>query len=514
VAGHDGAAVATSYARQIGARGLILVIAVLAVGAVGCVDAESSTKAGGRAEPITLRIGTADLPGAPGADQVVEFARRVDELSGGELRIEPVFDAAIGGDWDQDVARLVVSGELDLGHVPARAWDTEGVTTLRALQAPFLVTSDGLLHGVVSDEVAETMLAGLDPLGVTGLALVPEGLRHVFSYGAPLLAPEDFDGIVVRVPTSDTSSALYGALGARASDFGDLETGAELAVAVADGTFDAMESGFGMFLVDLAESVAVGNVVLYPKANTLVVNSETFAALSDEDQELLGDAAAATRDWAIANFPNEAEAAMQYCRDGGTIVFASDSELDALRAVARPVYDELERDAATRRIIERLRELAERAAPAKPVAPCESTPPTAPAAVSTGATAEPVFPAGVYRAAITRESLEAAGASRQDAVDHAATWTLTFDDGIAIVADDATGAVTSCPGEYVVSDARVVVTLLGPGDGCGDAIGEVLFSAGWELDGDRLGFADVQSGHGYDTLIAALFGGTPFTRVD
>ena len=85
-------------------------------------------------EPVTLRVGTDDDPGVLAADQIEEFARQVDELSGGELQIEPVWRS--GGydiaDWDQVVARMAMSGELDLAMIPARAWDTEGVTSLRA----------------------------------------------------------------------------------------------------------------------------------------------------------------------------------------------------------------------------------------------------------------------------------------------------------------------------------------------------------------------------------------------
>ena len=58
--------------------------------------------------------------------------------------------AGIGvDDWDQAVARLVVAGDLDLGMIPARAWDTEGVSTLRALTTPLLVTGEDHMDAVV-----------------------------------------------------------------------------------------------------------------------------------------------------------------------------------------------------------------------------------------------------------------------------------------------------------------------------------------------------------------------------
>ena len=62
------------------------------------------------------------------------------------------------------------------------------------------------------------MLAGLEKVGVTGLALLPEGLRHVFSFGDPLLTPDDFKGELIRVSASDTAYATFTALGATPDD--------------------------------------------------------------------------------------------------------------------------------------------------------------------------------------------------------------------------------------------------------------------------------------------------------
>ena len=121
---------------------------VVAVGGVGVRVAPAATVP---SEPLTLRIGTNDGDDAPAAASIEEFASQVDALSGGAVAIEPAWRA--GGpdphqDWDQVVARMVVSGELDMGLIPARAWDTEGVLSLRPLVAPFLVDSDALASDI------------------------------------------------------------------------------------------------------------------------------------------------------------------------------------------------------------------------------------------------------------------------------------------------------------------------------------------------------------------------------
>jgi TRAP-type transport system periplasmic protein len=168
----------------------------------------------------TLGIATDDEPGRPAADQIEEFARQVKELSGGTLLIEPLWKA-VGedkDDWDQAVARGVMAGDFDMGLVPARAWDTEGVDSFAALHAPFLVTNNALLAKVIEPGVADEMLSGLDKLGVAGLALFPESTRTLFAFGNPVLKPADLAGKTIRAPRSDTTYALLTALGASPDD--------------------------------------------------------------------------------------------------------------------------------------------------------------------------------------------------------------------------------------------------------------------------------------------------------
>ena len=92
------------------------------------------------------------------------------------------------------MAGMVQEGELDMGMIPARAWDSMGVPNLQALNAPFLVTSNELTKQVTGGEFAEEMLAGLDEIGLTGLALFPDALRHFFAFGDPILSLSDVDG--------------------------------------------------------------------------------------------------------------------------------------------------------------------------------------------------------------------------------------------------------------------------------------------------------------------------------
>jgi TRAP-type C4-dicarboxylate transport system substrate-binding protein len=320
----------------------LLAAALAAPVLAGCSNDESDAKAGGE-RPVTLRIGTDDEPGKPASDQIQELARRVEKLSGGELRIKPVWHAAGDGpDWDQRVARMVTSGELDMGLIPSRAWDTEGVTTLRALNAPFLVTSDELLDDVVSGDLAKDLMAGLDKANVTGIALFPEGLRHPFGLKKPLLGPKAYDGATIRTPTSKTVAAVFRELGASVND---------------EEPDAAVHAGLDSAYVLDPGGTATGNVAFFPKVNSLVVNSDAYEKLGEEQRELLAKAADETRDWAIDELPGDAEAAQAFCENGGAVVNASDADVKALEEATAPLYDELSQDEPTAKLIAAIREL-------------------------------------------------------------------------------------------------------------------------------------------------------------
>jgi TRAP-type C4-dicarboxylate transport system substrate-binding protein len=497
-------------------RQRIVTLAVAAALVAGCASQAGGTKAGGSPRPVTLRLGTPDNPNAPSAEAIKEFARRVEQGSEGEVRIEPVWEAQgrpRPDDFDQAVARMVTSGKIEMGMIPARAWDTEGVTSLRALNTPFLVTSEDLVRQIVTSDVATDMLDGLDTIGITGLELFPESMRHVFSFGRPLLSLDDFDGATIRVPLSNTVDALFTALGASAQAMSD-DT---LDAAFFAGSVTGAESSF-ISAENLPGSLptATGNLTLFPKLHTLVINAKVFGQLTPRRQALLRDSAKGALDAELAKPNNEASSAQTFCGHGGRIVSTSDADLAAIEQAARPVIDQLEQDAATKATIARIRDLKAKTPTPAAVAPCNHVPATTStdpvSTTSTAGESHAGFPKGVYRMEITFDEMIQAGVSTADALNNAGVWTLTFDDGALTIADvrASDDKHSSGPGVYCVADGRVIVDIFG-GPACGDGI---LFSAAWTLHGDELRFSNIHSATGDPSAFdKALWGSQPWKKI-
>ena len=204
---------------------VLVAAAAASVALVGCSsgsagDKVAGDKAGGDAAPVTLQLGTPDQQGFPASDDLEHFAATVNRLSSGRVQVEIMWETQGPGvsRFDQRVAEMVRDGEVDMALVPARAWDELGVTTLQALQAPFLIDSDALMSKVATSDLADEMLAGLDAAKLQGLALWPESLRHPVGFKRPFLSLADFKGAKVRAPLSEVSFELLRALGAEPVD--------------------------------------------------------------------------------------------------------------------------------------------------------------------------------------------------------------------------------------------------------------------------------------------------------
>jgi TRAP-type C4-dicarboxylate transport system substrate-binding protein len=353
------------------ARNMLLASAALAlITATGCGGGSGQTAAGtsattatasspapaASAPTVTLHVGTDDDVGLPSTAQIDEFARQVHELSGGTITVKPALHAAgDGDDWDQRVARMVVAGDLEMGLIPSRAWDTEGVTSLRALNAPFLVTSDAVLDQVIVPPLADDLMGGLDKAGVVGLALFPEGLRHPFGLTRPLFAPADYANQLIRSPTSATTASMFQLLGAKV-DQGEVDPARQA----------AMESSY---LLDVT-GTSTGNVTFFPKVNSLVVNEKVLSGLTEDQRKILRDAAANTRAWAIETTPTDATAAQHYCESGGSVVLAPAAAVTALEKATKPLYRELEQDPSTKQLIAEIRAIKATSSDTSPVEAC------------------------------------------------------------------------------------------------------------------------------------------------
>lgn len=316
-------------------------------GGFGSPSAEPPSPGTASASPLKLQFAVADDRDRPSQDAVDDFLEQVALLSDGSIIIEAAFDAGV------DAPGLVMRGDADLALVASREWDLVGVTSLQVLQAPFLITDDALAEAVARSSIARQAMEGLAEVGVVGLAMWPEDLRHPFSFvpGKPLLSPADFEGKTILVQASAITLALVEALGAAPYS----GTGDERRAAVEEGSLHGAESGLLQGASLPGKPTATGNVTFYPKFQVLVANGAAFDGLSEAQREILRAAASETQRVAIETHPEEVAAAAAWCAAGGTVVLASDDQVAAFESAAEPIFERIANDARGAELIAAIR---------------------------------------------------------------------------------------------------------------------------------------------------------------
>lgn len=424
-------------------------------------------------DPVYLRLAVADAAGRPSEPHVLEFIKQAQTLSNGSITIEPFWDAGSDTEagFEAGVVEHVTAGDFELGLAGSRAWNGAGVTSLDALQAPFLIDNDALAEAVATSDIAARMLEGMSSAGMVGLALWPEDLRHPFAIPpqAPLLSPDDFAGLNIRTVPSGISYALIEALGG---------------TPMFEGGYEGAESGLLQGASLTGTPTATGNVVFFPKFQVLFANGEAFEGLSDEQQTVLRDAAVATQQKAIAEHPRDADAAAAWCADGGTIVMASEEQLAAFEEAARPVLEQIEQDPLNAELIAAVRDLKASTEPSPGAEACAPTATQASPEPSTDAQvwSEGLPPNGTWQVELTADDLVKMGLLRAKAEEGAGLVTWTFEDGQAMLSSVNGPAPFTCTPTYAVVEDFVRFTYTGNIEGCGNGYDDIQ----WRLEDDGL----------------------------
>ena len=407
------------------------------------------------AVPVTLR---AETPFDE--DEVAPYAKAVAAASGDLLRLEVAQPATATPDIEREIIERVRSGALDVGFVGTRAWTGYDLHAYDAFHAPFLVDSYDLERAVLDSSIFDDAGAGLDALGLTSIGILPGPLRVPGALDRALVAPADFTGANLAITKSPITEATLAALGARATSIvpgGGLEG------------LDGMEAQIGAMPFDSTSAIGVvtGNVVLWPRPISVVVNRERFAALPAEQQAALRDAIDASVDPMINNLRDgEAETVGNACRNGVRFIEASPAELGALRDAVEPVYASLRSDAATASAIDAITALRTGAG-YHLACPADTTAPSADAG--------PTEIDGTWTACPTEAEIIAAGGLPGEAKMNVGCTTMHFDHGT--FREEGPGADGPGAGTYALTDDHQLVINRANGE---------LFEFTWSLFQDRL----------------------------
>jgi TRAP-type C4-dicarboxylate transport system substrate-binding protein len=336
---------------------------LLAASLAGCGTPDRERDKAGSDTRVVLRL--AQTGYAPG-DYLAHFIDAVGTVSGGDVQVVVLNTfGSYAPDAEMQVVRAVAAGQVDLGWVGSSTFDSVGVTSLEALSAPLLIDSYAVENAVLTSPLADQLLAGIEPAGVTGLGMSPGAFQLPMGVKHPLLTPGDWKGVSFGTYPSKVQEQAIRALGATPFP------------AIGDGRAHALDTGeiqgfnigfpfYGSSDLPAKAPYVTANVRLWAAIGVGIANPDLYAGLTRRQRRWLVTALAQTRSYAAGRVANQTNAIRSACDKGAQLVNATPVQLAALRSALEPVYADLNTDPKTSSAIAQIRRLAAATPPESP----------------------------------------------------------------------------------------------------------------------------------------------------
>lgn len=291
-----------------------------------------------RAQEIVIRFSHVVAPNTPKGKAADRFAELAARYTQGRVRVDVFPNSTLYKDREELEA-------LQLGAVQMLApalskFGPLGIREFEVFDLPFIFPSRASLRKVLEGPVGRGLLKRLEDKGIAGLAYWDNGFK-IMSANVPLLRPEDFRGLRMRIQSSKVLEAQMRALGAvpRVTAFSEVFRALE--AGVVDGTENPPSNMLtqGMHRVQRHATLSDHGYLGY----VVIVNKTFWDALPGDVRKALDRAMAEAT--AYANEIAEAEnvTAIAEMKAAGTTLFhdLDDAERRAWLDALRPVHDEM-----------------------------------------------------------------------------------------------------------------------------------------------------------------------------
>ncbi len=230
-----------------------------------------------------------------------EFAKKVEEVSGGQLKIDLYTNGVLGSEAES--MQGIQMGTLDIFRGNASSLPNYGAEIIGSTGLPYVFKDMAQFQEVAVSPLGDELLQSVEDAncGYIALGWLVEGPRSLFitpDVYKKLGSPESFtldmmSGLKIRVPETDLMVNTMKSLKASATPIAY----AELYTSLQSGVVDGAENGVTSYMDNSFNEVAPYFIT---DAHTfgcgvILVSADTWATLSDEEKGWMKEAALAAR---------------------------------------------------------------------------------------------------------------------------------------------------------------------------------------------------------------------------
>jgi tripartite ATP-independent transporter DctP family solute receptor len=283
----------------------------------------------------TIRIGTTLSEQHPNGTGIRAMAACAAERSGGLLKIQGIYNAALGGDIEMSQATR--AGTLDM-FITSTSPMVGLEPKLGVFDLPFLFNNEDEATAVLDGAYGQMLADLMPPLGLVNVAFWENGFRHVTNSKHEIKTAADFQGIRLRVIQNNIFLDSFAALGANPIPMSWAEVFPALETRAIDGQENPIVTISDAQLADVQQYLSLTHHTY--SALMVMYSKILWDQLSAEEQTIIMDCAKEGQTAERADIRQKGIDARSTLLDAGmTITEIDPAATEEMRTILQPVYD-------------------------------------------------------------------------------------------------------------------------------------------------------------------------------
>lgn len=309
---------------------------------VGCSSldtAQRREKSARTGENVTLYAACDSGEDTVTAKFMRDFAKRVEEKSGGKINVETYSDSQVGG--DSEIFEACQGGNISFVF-QATSPQVSFIPEAAVLDAPMAFDNIEIARKVLDGELFEKLKKYYSEKGVELLGIADQGFRETTS-NKRIEKLSDFKGLKIRTMENPYHIKFWKALGANPTPM----SYSEVYIGLQQGTIDAQENPLEAIIVprfyEQQDYLVNTNHFIHPV--TCIASSKVMDSLTEEERKIVYEAAEESKIWARNTTDNQLDDRIKVIVDSGTEIINLDKKtLEEMKRASESVWDDIEKD--------------------------------------------------------------------------------------------------------------------------------------------------------------------------
>lgn len=321
---------------------LLLVFSLAACGSSSKETSSSSSggekaKSGDDIQELTIKISHVVAENTPKQAGALAMKEYIEKESGGKIKVQVYPNSQLFGDKDEYQNLVANNVQFIIPDMSKMVGNDPG---FNVPAMPFLFKDDAAAEAFWDGEKGKEIFKRLEKDGVLGVAMWPNGAKHMTNNKKAISKPEDLKGLKIRTQGGQLLEEIYGKLnaGSVSIPFNELYT------ALQQGTVDGEENTFSNIESKKFDEVQKYTTVMgHTRVDyALLTNTKFWDGLNDKTKAIVQKGVEAGTKVARDSAKKLNDDALKKLKDRGQtkINELSPAEIEAFKKELQPIYDE------------------------------------------------------------------------------------------------------------------------------------------------------------------------------